>query len=341
MGKINKLIFLLAVGLTIISGTLIGCKQDKVLEDDDKNNKISLNLGTINENNNGNYSNYDLKKDTYKKIDSDIIIAQYDYESNNCIGLKNNQYIGIYNGKEVKLKNLKPNDIKYMISPGGEYLGYFSNNNDIKKFRVINLKDGTEKKINIQVSISGILLDWVSSKEVVYYGIDIDSGKNGVYLYNIEQEKEELLEEFESGFVRFLKCSENGIIYLQETLENSKLLKEYNVKTKKSNIICSEDILVSDIIKTNDNYYLLGNVDSEHGSIYKLKDLNTSKLVYDFPSKVYSNKGLSTDEEGNVLFIGSNSDNSESIYKIDSNDYVSILSDGFQDCNFVNMYINE
>lgn len=341
MVRINKLIYLLAIGLTVVSATLIGCKQDKVVENNNINNNISLNLGTINENKNGNYSNFDLKKDTYKKIDSDIIIAQYDYESNNYIGLKNNQYIGVYNGKEVKLKTLKSNDLKYMISPGGEYLGYFSNNNDIKKFRVINLKDGTEKKTNIKVAISGLLLDWINSKEVVYYGIDTDKGKNGVYIYNIESEKEELLEEFESGFVRFLKCSEDGVIYLQETLENSKLLKEYDVKTKKSNIICSDDILISDIIKTNDNYYLLGNVDSEHGSVYKLKDLNTSKLVYDFPSKVYSNKGLSTDEEGNVLFIGSNSDNSQSIYKIDSNDYVSILSEGFQDCNFVNMYINE
>ena len=121
MVRINKLIYLLAIGLTVVSATLIGCKQDKVVEEDDKRKKISLNLGTINENKNGEYSNFDLKKDTYKKVDSDIIIAQYDYESNNYIGLKNNQYIGVYNGKEVKLKTLKTNDLKYMISPGGEY----------------------------------------------------------------------------------------------------------------------------------------------------------------------------------------------------------------------------
>ena len=65
--------------------------------------------------------------------------------------------------------------------------------------------------------------------------------------------------------------------------------------------------------------------DDNH-SIYEVKDGKVNRLIYDFPNIIHLEKGLSSDEDGNVLFIGStDSFEKENIY-IYEDGYVKVLT---------------
>ena len=63
---------------------------------------------------------------------------------------------------------------------------------------------------------------------------------------------------------------------------------------------------------------MLGRVSGNNYSIYKYSDNKFKRLIFDFPKLVNLDKGLSKDENGNLLFMGHDEDyNLNNIYMIE------------------------
>ena len=84
-------------------------------------------------------------------------------------------------------------------------------------------------------------------------------------------------------------------------------------------------VTIFDVVKSKDCYYVLGSFKNDSLSLYEVKkEGEYHRLIYDFPSIIKEEKGLSIDEEGNVLVIGINEpDNIECIYKCSEDGSIS------------------
>ena len=61
------------------------------------------------------------------------------------------------------------------------------------------------------------------------------------------------------------------------------------------------------------------------------------RLVFDFPSVLYAEKGLSVNESNEILFVGSSSnEKKEHVYKY-SDGSVALVSNDITNCNFINI----
>jgi len=71
--------------------------------------------------------------------------------------------------------------------------------------------------------------------------------------------------------------------------------------------------------------------------VYEFKNNKPKRLVFDFPAVVKTEKGLTIDENGNILFVGSNSENSndEQIYTYTQDGSISAVSKNSVDYVFL------
>lgn len=94
---------------------------------------------------------------------------------------------------------------------------------------------------------------------------------------------------------------------------------------------------IKDIIYLNEDIFFVGRVRDNVDSLYKITGGITKRLVYDFPVKVDTEKGIESDESNNILFIGSNDPNEgkEQIYKYSQDSSISSISDTSYDYSFV------
>ena len=92
-----------------------------------------------------------------------------------------------------------------------------------------------------------------------------------------------------------------------------------------------------DIVNVDGNYYVLGEFNDGILSIYKLQDGKHYRLIFDFPSSIKATRyGLAVDEDGNILFIGSNSDPElEEIYSISKDGTIRKVSESKNEYSFV------
>lgn len=332
--KFVKLIYIITLICPLF---LISCGENEEDNKKDKMEGIKLNKGAIVENYNGEYSNLNIDNDKYIGINEEKTIAFYDYESKNYIYSENNKYKAFYFGEEIELISLKGNEVKYSLSPGGEYLSYFKRK-PIEGIEgvceyipyIITLKDGKEYKIHNSVSISGTAMEWLNEKEIIYYGVgkdDNDNITNGIIKYNVETKEEEEVKSSDGGIIQFLKSTEDGIVFLEENFDNSRFLKLYNTLSKEEITLTDRLSTIYDVVKSQDNYYVLGSFKDDNLSLYKIsKDGEYSRLIYDFPAAVKEDRGLSVDEEGNVLIIGVSDSGLEGIYKCDEDGTIRKVS---------------
>ena len=69
----------------------------------------------------------------------------------------------------------------------------------------------------------------------------------------------------------------------------------------------------------------------------KISDNGIKRLIFDFPNILYVDKGLSVNEDGEILFIGSaGEDKKEYIYKY-SDGTVTLVDEDIDTCNFINI----
>ena len=316
--KMNKKYVLLVS--TIVSSWLFlsGCSNTPEAPSEN----IKLIDGAIAREENGKHTNYNLVEGKYSRLESEKAIVSYDKISGNYIYEKDEKIFIKYKEKDIEL--LDKNIINPKLSNGGEYFSFFKKDKYMQLV-VKRLKDDKEIEIKSTVAISGDLMDW-NNDTIIYYGVN-QNKVNGIFAYNIEDEKEELIYELEGGYLEFLKCSKNGIIFLQQTLDNDKILKFINKNNDVESI--TEDILeLKDVEITDKGIFVLGRMKDENYSIYEINDGEFNRIIYDFPNIIHMEKGLSHDEKGNILFIGStDSFEKENIY-IYEDGYVKVVTNG-------------
>lgn len=299
----NKFIFISLILLLI--NTLYGCKNKT---EDIK--KIVINRGAIAIENYGDYKIYNLNSDKYERVETDYIITSYDSESNNFIFSKDGEFKINYRGQE-KIIDGSNSILSPKLSQGGEYVSYFVRDGYLN-LKVKDLK--VDKYINIdsKVAISGELIDWYNKDTLVYYGID-DDRNNGIFIYSISENKEKLIYKLDSGYVEYLKVLDNGVVFLQEKEGKLKSLKFINENGELSEAI--ENIVdISDVEYTTEGIFIIGKLENNNYSLYEYSEGKIKRLVYDFPKIVNLKKGLSKDENGNILFIGGDDPNIEKVY---------------------------
>lgn len=308
----NKLLILL---LTCFIGILSGCslinEHDEIKEEEKE--RITLNKGAIVEDNYGRFTFYNLKEGKYEAAEMENTLVKFNTQSGNYIFDRENKYFVNYEGKEIDIDSLDV--INPSLSFNGQYLSYFTNEGYFE-LKIKDLKNEENIEFESDVAISGELVGWISDNTLIYYGID-DDRNNGLFTFNVESKEEKFLYSLEMGYVEYLKVLENEIAFIQERGNKNKSLKLISLDGEVQEILegVSE---IKDVAKTDDGIYLLGKVSGNNYSIYKYSDNKFKRLIFDFPKIINLDKGLSKDENGNLLFMGHDTDyNLNNIYMIE------------------------
>ena len=297
--------FILVSLILVLTNILYGCKnQIKDIK------KVEINSGAIAIENEGYYKIYNLNNDEYERVETDFIITSYDSESNNFIFNEDMKFKVNYLGEEKIIDNSN-SILSPKLSPGGNYVSYFVKDGYLN-LKIKDLKIDKFVNINSKVAISGELIDWYNEEMLVYYGID-DEKNNGIFVYNVSDNKEELIYKLDSGYIEYLEVLENGLVFLQEKEGKKKTLKFINENGELSDEI--ENIVdISDVEYTQDGIYIIGKLENNNYSLYKYSQGKIKRLVYDFPKIINLEKGLSKDSNGNILFIGGDEPSIERVY---------------------------
>lgn len=327
--RVKYRVFALVLG----SLFLISCKSGN---EGNKIDGVKLKKGSIIQNESGTYSTYDIKDGKYQKVENSELISLYDSTSGNYITQKDGKFSSFYLGDIKELKDVNLEDIDLKLSPNGNYLSYFRKEEGVLNLKIISLKDGTSVEFSSKVAISDTYLDWIDDDTIVYYGIS-DDRVNGIFKYNLKENKEELFYKLDGGVIQFIKNVATGVICIQETLDNKKVVKLLDRDGKEKEGLPSNITFISDIITDGKNYYFLGKVKDNNDSLYRISNGKTKRMVFDFPAEIDENKGLSIDDDGNVLFIGRSVANSkvEEIYKLSKDDSISKIKDSINEYGFV------
>ncbi|GAB6170345.1 hypothetical protein JCM1393_28050 [Clostridium carnis] len=305
--------------LIVTSFFFIGCNK----ENNEKKVELKLSQGAVAKEANGEYKIYDYINNAYSKVDLNKTITAFDKKSLKYLYNSEGKNYIYSNGKEIPIEDDKV--ISSKISSGGKYVSYFTGD-PILEVKLLDVEKNKNIEFNSNVAISGDFLDWLDEETIVYYGID-NNKRNGIFMYNISEKKEELLYKLEVGYIEFFKVSGNGVIFLQETTNKKKVLK--SVDKNKNVAELTKDVLeVNDIIIINDAVYMLGKMVDNNYSIYKIEGGKFKRLVFDFPTMLHLEKGLSQDEKGNLLFVGSNeSFEKENVYLYENGEVKYLTND--------------
>lgn len=318
----------------IISLLLSGCGTES-----NNNNpeevipNIVLSKGSVLKSEEGKYNVYDYKNNEYAKISNDSVIIEYSRKNGIYIENKNNENYLVCNGKKNKIPDENFDGLK--LSPQGSYASYFIDNNGLK-MKVLNSYENKMIMVNSSVSISGTLYDWYDEYTLVYYGVN-DEKVNGIFTYDLQTGREELLYEIHDGFVSFIKSLRNHIVFVQINMENEKELMMLNKNSKNLDILTQNLEEIYDIAEDAGNIYFIGRMHDNAYSVYKIENGEIKRVVYDFPANIRYSKGICIDDDNNVLFVGADSEssNEEKIYMLGADDSVSVISEGAIDYAFV------
>lgn len=314
---------------------LTACTQKKVQNNgltSDNVKAIKVQYGAVLLEENGKYNNLDFVDGKYENLKTNDIITNYNVESGTYIFLRDNKHYIYHDGKEIEIKDKNYNFMK--ISKDGSYVSYMTYD-DGYKLKVLSLKNDKEVNIDSDVAISGDFYDFLGNDSIVYYGISNDN-VNGVFRFNLNTKKEELLYKLNSGYVEFLKSSDDGVLILQNTGDNKSLLKNIGLDNSVEDI-SDRFKSIKDIIKVSGGYYVLGTETENLPSLYDIDKENSKRLVYSFPKNINVDKGLSFDKNKNILFIGSNdTGNKEEVFSY-SNGSVFLVSNREGIYNFINV----
>ncbi|MDY4078374.1 MAG: hypothetical protein SOY42_06255 [Clostridium sp.] len=331
--KIDKIKKVAIIAFLLCSFSLISCNNEGINIKENVEG-IKLNKGAVVENIDSTYKNLNLNDERYEKLNEKKVILFFDYINGNYIFKEDGKFKAFFSGKEIELNSLDGSEEKYKLSPGGKYLLFFKNEpikgaEDIMSYspHVISLNDGKDVKIKNSATINGTCIDWLNEDELIYYGVGKDDNNitNGLFKYNIKNEKDEEIKEIKESFIQFLKSTDDGVVFLEEKLDNSKDLKLFDATNNLEVTLTDSLVTIFDVVKSNDCYYVLGSFKNDSLSLYEVKkEGEYHRLIYDFPSFVKEEKGLSIDEQGNVLVIGINEpDNIECIYKCSEDGSIS------------------
>lgn len=325
--KRNKKVVIVIVVVALMV-SLVGCNKETDRKIEVENLKLSM--GAILVDVGEEYKNFDLLDSGYKTLDKSEAIVLYNNESGNYIYNKDRKLYAKAFNKDFEIKD--NNIVSALMSKGGEYLSYFTNDS-YYELKVIDLKNQKQITLNSDVVISGTVLCWVDNNKIAYYGINSE-GVNGIYLYDLQTNKEKLIHKIEVGYVELMKSYSDGVIFIEQNIDNNKIIKTINKDYKIQNI-SEEFINIKDIIITKKGSYVLGKLKDDSFSIYQVDDNKIKRLVYDFPMYINVEKGLSQDNNGNPLFLGKETPGGDNAIYTISDDYVKKIHTTKNEMNFV------
>lgn len=330
MTKIKYKNILIIFQIIAASLIFIGCNKEQI----DENSKLELNKGAFVDEND-NYKTFNLSdENSYEEINTeDKIINNFNMNSNTYTFYKENNFYINYNSEDIKIEHSKIANLK--ISPDGNYAFYFINDEYLVPV-VMELKDKKEILLDNKAIISGQFIDWITDGRLAFYGVDTENKTTGIFTYDIKSKEEENIYNISNGYVKFLKHIEDGLALVEEHYEEETVLKIINVNGT-VNEISKEVVDINDIESIDGKIYLLGRVKNNNYSIYEIDNGIIKRLLFDFPSVLYAEKGLSVNEAGEILFVGSTGNNqSQNIYKY-SNGSVALVLDTLKSCDFINI----
>ncbi|NFT07766.1 MULTISPECIES: hypothetical protein [Clostridium] len=294
--------------------------------------ELQINQGAILKYEEDKYNLYDYKKNDYKLYEPNKSVVAYDESSSNYIYSEDKKYYIVHNGEKSEVKDKEFTDIK--ISPNGKYISYFIEDEGLH-LKVFETDRNKEVKINSKVSVSGVLYDWYDENSILYYGVSND-GVNGIFTYDLDNNKENLIYEIDEGFLGFIKCSKENIIFLQIDFDNNKQLMILNKSNNEVVLLTDEIELLQDVIIKSDEIYFVGKAYNDKESLYRINEDKVQRLVFDFPSIVEVDKGLSIDKNGKILFIGKDdSSKKKAVYSCSEDKTISLVSDKASDYDFI------
>lgn len=326
--KCKRVIIL--IQLMIIAIFFLGCKKESVEEI----SKIRLNKGAFVDESTS-YETFNFNSEnTYEEIDTKgKVITNFNKKSNTYTFYKDNSFYVNYNSKDIKIEHSKIASLK--ISQEGNYVFYFINDEYLEP-AVMDLENEKEILLDNKAIISGQFIDWITDTKLAYYGANTEEKATGIFIYDIKTKNEENLYKISNGYVKFLKHIDYGLALVEEHYGEDTVLNIVSVNGDITEI-SREVIDVNDIESINNKLYLLGKIKNNNYSIYELDNGVIKRLLFDFPNVLYAEKGLSVNEAGEILFVGSSSnEKSEHVYKY-SDGSVILVSDDITNCNFINI----
>ena len=326
--KCKRLMILIQIMITAVF--FLGCKKESVEEI----SKISLNKGAFVDESTS-YETFNFSSEnTYEEIDTEgKVITNFNMESNTYTFYKDNSFYVNYNSKDIKIEHNKIASLK--ISPEGDYVFYFINDEYLEP-AVMDLKNEKEILLDNKAVISGQFIDWITNTKLAYYGVNTEEKTTGIFTYDVKTKNEDNIYKISNGYVKFLKHIDDGLALVEEHYGEDTVLNIVSVNGDITEI-STEVIDINDIESVNDKLYLLGKVKNNNYSIYEFDNGVIKRLVFDFPSVLYAEKGLSDNEAGEILFVGSvSNEKKEHVYKY-SDGSVVLVSNYITNCNFINI----
>ncbi|WP_244835339.1 DUF5050 domain-containing protein [Clostridium sp. BJN0001] len=333
--KLNFKIMLYLLSIMIFVVSIYGCESAKTENESylKDNYDISLNYGAVNISEDGKYNIENYVDGKYDNIAEDKVIIDYDMDTKSFLSSeKGFLYI---NRNEKKFKTSDENYIDAKISPKAKYFSYFIDDTGYK-LRVFKTDKNEEVKIESDITISGTIYDWFDDHTLIYYGVKND-GTNGLFTYDIDSKEEKMFYEIKDGFLAYLKSYDEHIVYLQVNMENKKTLVKINKDTEESNIITEKIEHITDMIESNGKIYFTGKIEDNSDSLYVIENNKVKRLIFDFPVKTETSKGLSKDSEGNILFVGmkDTNDTKVQIFSYEKDGTISVISKKSSDFEFI------
>ncbi|MCI5726161.1 MAG: hypothetical protein MR274_01275 [Clostridium sp.] len=295
-----------------------------------------LKKGAVKANINGKYKNINFLAGEYKESESVDTVASYDYNSGSYIGESDGKYVACFHNQRFVLDNvLQVGDYNFKVSPGGENVLFFRNTSEGKRVQVYSLKDKDSINIINKAVISGEYVKWYDGNSFIFYGVNQEEEKNGIFLYDLQSGSEQCLIPIKEGIVEFLQRIDDEIIYCIST-DMGKSLISFNINTKEKIILSDSIFNIYDIVKIDKDYYFLGQLVTADDSLYRISNGQINRLVYGFPKKVIVKKEIMLSEENEILFIGKDEDEYvEKVYKSTKDGEISIVKEFNYEVTFV------
>lgn len=303
---LNNVIVLILITSSLL---LLSCGKD-TNEEDSEYIPLVLNTGAVLFDNGTEKGIKNLIDGSYQNIDEKRDIVQYN-KNGTVLFVKDGKGVVEFKGKEIILNDDRI--IKESISPAGDYLTYFiENENNALVFKLLNLKTQVYEDLNIPGVISGDLVDWYDDETIVFYGVS-EERRSGVFTYNLKTKVLSEVYESSGSYITYLESSNKEIIIKEETLDAEEYVKLID-KNGKASTLASNIRKIIDVEVTSKGIFLLGNqINDDRVSIFEHKGDEFQNIIFDFPSYVNFEKGISSTLEGELLFIGSNTKNDEEV----------------------------
>lgn len=322
-GKGVKCILIIICSLFFLS-----CKNEKVDNSKPENSLTFKNYETISKISVNYYKNgkisliNNIKNNEVISNNEEGYLLKYVSKTNSYLKYIDNkddkQLILGFNNEEHIIKDWKElNEVK--LSPNGDKILYKRyDEDDNVEFCIYNGEKKEYIPMDIDTLISGDIYYWQDESAIIYYGINKQENKNGIFLYNTYSHEENLIYEVKKGVIEFMNLDNSSVYFILNDLNGNRDLKKLDINNFSSIEITNQFKIINDVVECANTIYILGEESDNGMSLYAYENNKLKKLVYDFPKAIDFSKGIVKDADNNILFIGyENATENEDVYLYD------------------------